>query len=143
MRSRAVIATSSYAVYLTIPIVNGYEKLQNQTDTELLSPTRAPQQDQFYSRKEFDSLVSDMKDSINSFWIITAAANIVLMQMGFAFVEVGSIHRKNTTNILYKNLVDTFCGAMGFYAFGFAFANFANGGLSGNGSFFCVNLERE
>ena len=84
-----------------------------------------------------------MKDSINSFWIITAAANIILMQLGFAFVEVGSIHRKNTTNILYKNLVDTFCGAMGFYAFGYAFANFANGGLSGNGSFFCVDLERE
>ena len=63
--------------------------------------------------------------------------------MGFAFVEVGSIHRKNTTNILFKNLVDTFFGALGFYAFGHAFSNQAEGGLFGYGKFFGNNLTRD
>ena len=44
---------------------------------------------QFLSKQEFDGVISDMKESINTVWILTAATNICLMQLGFAFVEVG------------------------------------------------------
>ena len=33
--------------------------------------------DRFLSKKDFDYLVSDMKDSINTIWIITASCNII------------------------------------------------------------------
>lgn len=55
-------------------------------------------------------------------------------------MEVGSIHPKNKANILIKNLLDTFIGALAFYALGFAFANGGVGGLVGGGKFFCRGL---
>ena len=99
--------------------------------------------DKFLTKKDFDYIISDMKDSINAIWIITASCNIIAIQLGFSLLEVGSIHHKNTTNILYKNLVDTFFGALGFYMFGYAFANEAQGGLFGYWKFFCKDLTRE
>ena len=83
-----------------------------------------------------------MKDSVNTIWIITASVNIIAMQLGFSFLEVGSIHQKNKANILIKNLLDTYIGALAFYAMGFAFANDAGGGLIGTGPFFCRGLTR-
>ena len=74
-----------------------------------------------------------MKDSVNTIWIITAAVNIIAMQLGFSFLEVGSIHPKNKANILIKNLLDTYIGALAFYALGFAFANEGGGGVIGSG----------
>ena len=84
-----------------------------------------------------------MKESVNTIWIITAAVNIIAMQLGFSFLEVGSIHPKNKANILIKNLLDTYIGALAFYALGFAFANEGGGGLIGGGQFFCRGLTRE
>ena len=78
-----------------------------------------------------------MKDSLNTIWLITASIHIIAMQLGFSFLEVGSIHPKNKSNILIKNLLDTYIGALAFYALGFAFANDAGGGLIGTGPFFC------
>ena len=64
-----------------------------------------------------------MKDSINMIWIVTSAANIIGMQLGFSLLEVGSINKKNRVNILVKNLLDTFIGALAYYALGFGYAN--------------------
>jgi ammonium transporter, Amt family len=98
----------------------------------------------FYSRAEFEDIFNDLQDSLLSMWVITAVVNIILMQLGFSFLEVGSVSIKNTSNILIKNQFDTFVGAIGFYLIGFAFMNNANGGVIGDGSFFfCMNLTRE
>ena len=83
-----------------------------------------------------------MKDSINTIWIITGSANIIAMQLGFSFLEVGSINQKNKANILLKNLLDTFIGALAFYLIGFALTNQARGGLIGHGGFFSQDLDR-
>ena len=98
--------------------------------------------DKFYSKKETDDAITDMKDSINTVWIITGTAGIISMQLGFSFLEVGTINPKNRTNILIKNLLDTYIGALAFYAIGFAVSNNAGGGLMGSGDFFCRNLSR-
>ena len=87
----------------------------------------------FYPKNHTDALYEDMKDSVNTIWIITAAVNIIAMQLGFSFLEVGSIHPKNKANILIKNLLDTYIGALAFYALGFAFANEGGGGVIGSG----------
>lgn len=97
----------------------------------------------FNSKETIDLVIADMEDSVNQVWIITSAINIIAMQLGFTFLEVGSIHPKNKANILIKNLLDTFIGALAFYALGFAFANEGAGGLVGGGQFFCRGLTRD
>ena len=111
-------------------------------DIEKRSTVRHKLKDQFYTKDEFDNAIADMKDSVNTIWIITASVNIISMQLGFSFLEVGSINAKNKANILIKNLLDTYIGALAFYVMGYAFANEAGGGLIGTGNFFCRGLDR-
>lgn len=45
---------------------------------------------------------------------------ILMMQIGFALLEVGSIRLKNTSNILLKNCMDTMVGGIVFYFLGYS-----------------------
>jgi len=97
----------------------------------------------FNTKEDIEFILDDMTDSINQIWIIISAINIIAMQLGFTLLEVGSIHPKNKANILIKNLLDTFIGALAFYALGFAFSNGGVGGLVGGGKFFGRGLTRD
>lgn len=62
-----------------------------------------------------------------------ASAFILLMQLGFALVENGSVRSKNSKNILIKNIFDCCFGALAFWLFGFgwAFGHNEEGGFIG------------
>jgi len=51
---------------------------------------------------------------------------VFLMQCGFGMLEAGAVRAKNTRNILMKNLLDTSCGCLAFWLFGWSVA-FARG----------------
>lgn len=51
--------------------------------------------------------------------------------MGFAMLEAGFVRSKNSSNILLKNMLDTYIGAIMYYLVGYGFANNANGGIIG------------
>ncbi len=70
-----------------------------------------------------------------SYRLITAAVSIMLMQVGFALLETGSIRAKNTSNILLKSCVDIFTGVIAFFFIGYGMMNNLNGGLIGTGPF--------
>ncbi|MDT8431441.1 MAG: ammonium transporter, partial [Bacteroidales bacterium] len=57
--------------------------------------------------------------SIDTIWILVAAALVMFMQPGFALVESGFTRSKNTANILMKNLMDFSIGSMGFWLIGY------------------------
>ena len=56
---------------------------------------------------------------------------IIMMQIGFAVLEVGSVRQKNTSNILLKNVIDTMAGAIVFYFIGFSLMSDLQGGIIG------------
>ena len=57
---------------------------------------------------------------IDTIWVLVAAALVMLMQAGFALVEIGLTRAKNSINILMKNFVDFSTGSLIFWVFGFA-----------------------
>ncbi len=59
--------------------------------------------------------------SIDTFWILITGALVFFMQAGFALVEAGFTRSKNTTNILFKNLMDFCIGTIVFWLIGYGF----------------------
>jgi Amt family ammonium transporter len=58
--------------------------------------------------------------SIDTIWVLIAAALVFFMQAGFALVEAGFTRSKNTVNILTKNLIDFAVGSLLFWIIGFS-----------------------
>ncbi len=57
--------------------------------------------------------------TVNNLWILLSAALVFIMHLGFASVESGLCQKKNTVNILFKNLFIVCVGALGYMAWGF------------------------
>lgn len=66
-----------------------------------------------------EAAMSDMARSIDTVWVLLAAALVFFMQAGFALVEAGFTRQKNTVNIMTKNLIDFSTGSLLFFAIGF------------------------
>lgn len=59
---------------------------------------------------------------------------ILMMQVGFALFEAGSVREKNVSNVLVKNIIDTVGGALIFYLVGYGLMKNQNGGVVGPGT---------
>ena len=75
--------------------------------------------------------VSEMAMSIDTIWVLVAAALVFWMQAGFALVEAGFTRSKNTVNILMKNLIDFSFGSIAFFLVGFGLMFGAGNGFWG------------
>ena len=45
----------------------------------------------FYAKDRIDYIFSDLRGLVTTIWILIASVQIVTMQMGFAFFEVGTV----------------------------------------------------
>jgi len=72
-----------------------------------------------------------MYSSVNTIWVLLAAALVFFMQAGFAMVENGLTRAKNAGNIIMKNLMDFAIGTPIFWALGFGIMFAGNGALIG------------
>jgi len=72
-------------------------------------------------------------------WIFTCAFLVFLMQLGFSFIETGTVRSKNTINVAMKNLIDTVFGIIFFWLIGYGIMF----GMSSNGiigtNFFAID----
>lgn len=57
--------------------------------------------------------------TVNNLWILISAALVFIMHLGFCSVESGLCQKKNTVNILFKNVFIVCIGALGYMAWGF------------------------
>jgi len=57
--------------------------------------------------------------AIDNLFLLIAAVLVLFMQAGFAMVEAGFNSRKNTVNILFKNVMDLCFGAIVFWIVGY------------------------
>jgi Amt family ammonium transporter len=74
---------------------------------------------------------SEMAMSIDTVWVLVAAALVFWMQAGFALVEAGYTRSKNTVNILMKNLIDFSFGSIAFFLLGYGIMFGAGNGFWG------------
>lgn len=66
-----------------------------------------------------DEKMTAIIESINTTWVLVAAALVFFMQAGFAMVETGFTRSKNAGNIIMKNLMDFSIGAPIYWIAGF------------------------
>jgi Amt family ammonium transporter len=87
--------------------------------------------------------VDELTRGLNTFWILLTAFLVFWMQAGFALVEAGLTRAKNTTNILFKNLMDFVFATLAFWAFGYAFmyGSSAGGWIGTSGYFVNASLD--
>ena len=77
-----------------------------------------------------------MYSSVDTIWVLVAAALVFFMQAGFAMVETGFTRAKNAGNIIMKNLMDFSLGSLFFWFIGFGIMFGAGNGFFGAFDFF-------
>ncbi|HCB01841.1 MAG TPA: ammonium transporter, partial [Anaerolineae bacterium] len=87
--------------------------------------------------------IDELTRGLNTFWMLLTAFLVFWMQAGFALVEAGLTRAKNTTNILFKNLIDFVFATLAFWAFGYAFmyGSSAGGWIGTSGYFVDASLD--
>ncbi len=71
--------------------------------------------------------VASLQKSLDMVWVLFAAGLVLLMQVGFMFLEAGLVRSKNSINVAQKNLLDLAVSVLIFAMFGFALAFGAGG----------------
>ncbi len=89
-----------------------------------------------------ETALVDYAFSLNTVWVLIAAALVFFMQAGFALVEAGFTRSKNTTNILFKNLMDYVIGTIAFWLIGFGLMFGTNNGFIGSFDLFSTGSYR-
>jgi Amt family ammonium transporter len=84
--------------------------------------------------------IEQIKQSLDTVWVLIAAFLVFFMQAGFGMVEAGFIRAKNTCNILTKNFLDFCMASLGFFLVGYAFMFGSGNGFIGSEGFFLAGL---
>lgn len=75
--------------------------------------------------------LTNITSGLDTFWVLMTGALVFFMQAGFAMVEAGFTRAKNTTNILFKNLMDFSIGTIVFWIIGYGLMFGAGSGFIG------------
>lgn len=67
-------------------------------------------------------MIADYDEALDTIWMLLAALLVFFMHAGFSMLEAGSVRKKNTQNILAKNLCVISLGFLSWWSFGYAFA---------------------
>ncbi|MBT9310591.1 ammonium transporter [Leptothoe kymatousa] len=82
---------------------------------------------------------ADVQATLDNVWVTVAAVLVIFMNAGFAMVEAGFCRRKNSINILAKNLIVFALASLAFWATGFALMFGAGNTWIGNSGWFLTD----
>ncbi len=85
--------------------------------------------------------IADVKQGLDTVWVLMAAFLVFFMQAGFGMVEAGFIRAKNTCNILTKNFLDFCMASLAFFLVGYALMFGDGNGFIGTKGFLLMGLE--
>ena len=85
--------------------------------------------------------IADIKQGLDTVWVLIAAFLVFFMQAGFGMVEAGFIRAKNTCNILTKNFLDFCMASLGFFLVGYALMFGEGNGFIGLKGWMLTGLE--
>ncbi|GAB4447501.1 MAG: ammonium transporter [Chloroflexi bacterium OHK40] len=87
---------------------------------------------------------SELAVAMDTFFLLIAAALVFFMQAGFAMLTAGLTRSKNTTNILFKNMMDFVMCSLAFWAVGYGLAyGTSAAGFIGTDTFFLGDVREE
>lgn len=66
--------------------------------------------------------IATLKGETDTIWIMLSAFLVMLMQAGFAMLEMGTVRSKNAQNILIKNLLDVTMATIIWFVIGYGIA---------------------
>lgn len=69
---------------------------------------------------ELSAQIDAQQTNSDHIWTMTAAALVLLMQVGFLFLEAGMVRSKNSINVAQKNITDFAVSVAVFFIIGFA-----------------------
>ena len=67
--------------------------------------------------------ISHLVQSLNVFYLLAGAVMILSMHAGFAFLEAGTVRKKNQVNALVKIIVDVSVATLAYYLIGYPLAH--------------------
>jgi Amt family ammonium transporter len=85
--------------------------------------------------------IADLKQGLDTVWVLIAAFLVFFMQAGFGMVEAGFIRAKNTCNILTKNFLDFCMASLAFFLVGYAIMFGDGNGFIGTKGWMLMGLE--
>ena len=66
-----------------------------------------------------DLTINSVAVGLDTVWVLLCAALVFLMEAGFAALEAGFVHSRNSLNIIMKVFMDCTVGLVGFFLLGF------------------------
>ncbi len=86
--------------------------------------------------EEMEASVQSIAVGLDTVWVLLCAALVFFMEAGFAALEAGFIHSRNSLNIIMKVVMDCTVGIIGYFVLGFALMyGIDKGGLIGFSGF--------
>lgn len=117
-----VISATTWAQEET-PTAESPETKTEEETTEEIVETEAASVEEVPAEEEMtyasEGTVRDVAYAIDNIMLFLCAVLVLFMQAGFAMVEAGFNAKKNTVNILFKNVMDLCLGAILFWIVGY------------------------
>lgn len=119
MRYTFNLKTMLLVASVAMPLLFGNLIAQDAAPAPEAAPAAEADAPAYASYDEFKAGPEYIGFLANNLWIMIAAALVFLMHLGFATVESGLCQKKNTTNILFKNVFIVCIGGLGYMFYGF------------------------